>query len=642
MANTKLQALKDIFDGKYLRIPDYQRGYAWQDHQLNDFWEDLNILEIDHTHYTGVLTLEKVTSQLKKEDMSNWQNDHGAKDSDEVFYIVDGQQRITTSIILIQTILEKVQLQLKLEWFAEKKVASLKNKYISETNQNNYIAYFFGYTTDNPSYEFLKTQIFGDSSNWNDNTDTLYTVNLRYAKDFFSEKIKSYDHSRLEQLFIKLTKCFKFNVYEISDDLDVFVAFETMNNRGKKLSNLELLKNRLIYLSTKFDDSDKLPLRNEINECWKTIYEYLGKNPKVKLLDDNFLKDHWIMYYDYSREKGNDYIVDLLENKFIVKNVNSDVTITSMREYITSLKTCIEYWYYIHNPTEANLDDEIKLNLDKLCRLGFASFIPLIMAILSRDNNYEVSEVVKLLKLIEQYIFLIFIVSRRRSNTGDSTFYRNARDYYHKEINIQEIIGERNFNDQNLSIGIYWWLDKYVDISSFKVYLDDKFKNSNGYYSWSGIRYFLFEYELNLKNKTMNNTQKINWLDYINAKQDYITIEHIYPQNDSDPYWKRYYASFSTEEKRDICNSLGNLLPLSRSKNSKLQNDSFETKKTGIHGSYIGYKNGSYAEQEVNEKLNWSIEEIKERSLKLLDFLMERWEIKIPDDKKEALLFLPK
>ena len=43
---------------------------------------------------------------------------------------------------------------------------------------------------------------------------------------------------------------FQFNIHEIDDDYDVFVAFETMNNRGKELSTLELLKNRLIYLST--------------------------------------------------------------------------------------------------------------------------------------------------------------------------------------------------------------------------------------------------------------------------------------------------------------------------------------------------------------------------------------------------------
>lgn len=51
-----------------------------------------------------------------------------------------------------------------------------------------------------------------------------------------------------------------------------------MNNRGKPLSNLEKLKNRLIYLSTLIDEETSLKkeLRNDINENWKTIYKYLG------------------------------------------------------------------------------------------------------------------------------------------------------------------------------------------------------------------------------------------------------------------------------------------------------------------------------------------------------------------------------
>ena len=49
----------------------------------------------------------------------------------------------------------------------------------------------------------------------------------------------------------------KFNYYEIDDSLDVYVTFETMNNRGKDLSHLELLKNRLIYLSTLLHEDDE-------------------------------------------------------------------------------------------------------------------------------------------------------------------------------------------------------------------------------------------------------------------------------------------------------------------------------------------------------------------------------------------------
>lgn len=84
-----------------------------------------------------------------------------------------------------------------------------------------------------------------------------------------------------------------FNLHEIDDDYDVFVAFETMNNRGKKLTNLELLKNRLIYLTTLYDDEvfdekDKSALRKKINDAWKEVYYQLGRNKSVPLSDDDF------------------------------------------------------------------------------------------------------------------------------------------------------------------------------------------------------------------------------------------------------------------------------------------------------------------------------------------------------------------
>ncbi|WP_217632573.1 DUF262 domain-containing protein [Marinobacter sp. AC-23] len=52
----ELQSLNNIFKERILRIPDYQRGYAWTTHHLEDFWEDLVQLEADRVHYTGVIT----------------------------------------------------------------------------------------------------------------------------------------------------------------------------------------------------------------------------------------------------------------------------------------------------------------------------------------------------------------------------------------------------------------------------------------------------------------------------------------------------------------------------------------------------------------------------------------------------------
>src|SRR5207248_10003635 len=89
-------------------------------------------------------------------------------------------------------------------------------------------AYLFGYEKDNPSYEYLKTQILGQPSNAFQGTETVYTANLRAAYDFFKTRIENFELAQVDELFKRLTQRFVFNEYELDADLDVFVAFETM------------------------------------------------------------------------------------------------------------------------------------------------------------------------------------------------------------------------------------------------------------------------------------------------------------------------------------------------------------------------------------------------------------------------------
>ena len=94
MANSsdKLKSLSDVFrdNVKYI-IPDYQRGYSWGIEQLDDLWEDLENLVDGRFHYTGMFTFCK------------------AEHSDNLYQIVDGQQRMTTLIILINELLANIQ-----------------------------------------------------------------------------------------------------------------------------------------------------------------------------------------------------------------------------------------------------------------------------------------------------------------------------------------------------------------------------------------------------------------------------------------------------------------------------------------------------------------------------------------------------
>ena len=100
----ELQSLSQIFQYKIFRIPDYQRGYAWQDSQLRDFWEDVINLQTDRYHYTGLLSL-KVLNKAESQNLGNddiWLLQNGFK----AYHIVDGQQRVTTFVLLINSIVQ--------------------------------------------------------------------------------------------------------------------------------------------------------------------------------------------------------------------------------------------------------------------------------------------------------------------------------------------------------------------------------------------------------------------------------------------------------------------------------------------------------------------------------------------------------
>ncbi|MGR5233646.1 DUF262 domain-containing protein [Vibrio rotiferianus] len=629
----KLQSLSDIFERRILRIPDYQRGYAWSNHQLIDFWEDIIQLDIDRVHYTGVITLEPVPSKLWRK----WEQDEWIIDGIgyRPFYVVDGQQRLTTSMILIQAIIESVDDNAQLNY---QSIPTVRQRYVlCKADDGQRESFVFGYEKDNPSDEYLKTSIFGEHSHSNQFQETLYTQNLLNAKSYFKEKLAELSHDEIAAVFKKLTQRLKFNLYEIDDEIDVFVTFETMNNRGKPLTSLELLKNRLIYLSTLFHGHDgREVLRSKINSAWKTMYEYLGKNADNPLDENIFLRNHWTMYFKYTRNKGDDYINYLLNDKFTAQNVThpskpvDQISIEEISNYVESLQESIRHWFYIHNPYFylPNYDDEDnKRLLDRLQRSSFRAFKPLLLA--AYVSRRPVEAINQLLSAADRYNFALFSLCHRRANTGDSEFFGMARELLKENTTIEAVIGSINE-----------WVDYYYDPSRFHSYIAEKYElGQQGFFRWDGLRYFLFEYDQWLTKRGKQSVNKLHWSDLKAAKRDAITIEHIYPQTANEEYWVTRFSSLTESQTTTIANSLGNLVPLSRSKNSSLQNDGFDLKKN--NGNGVGYYNGSASENELAQVDEWTPEEILYRGLDLLDFMEQRWDITLGDDLfKTKLLHL--
>lgn len=611
-----LKKLSQIFsDTVKFIVPDYQRGYSWGQHQLDDLWEDLENITDTRTHYTGMFTFSKSES------------------IEDALDVVDGQQRMTTLIILINELLNRIEGGIE----GGMAVEEYKKKYLySQRYGALRLDYRFQYSVDNPSDVFFKTKILckEDSDALHQPENTLYTKNLKTAKNYFAEKIQNFDQTALKNLFKKVTENLLFNEYLIENLDDVYVTFETMNNRGKQLSTLELLKNRLIYLTTliahknpdnQVNQQNVRDLRQNINNAWKTIYEYLGKSTKRVLNDDIFLRDHWIMYFRYDRTKSEVFKKDLLSSTFTAKRVlKNELSVEELNKYVINLQKSIVVWYNINCPDECILVDSSKKWLTRLNRVGLGSFKPLLMAAYLKKQEIEV---LPLVEACEKFRFLIMHVSERRSNTADTYFYSLAHTYFVSTA------------DKDLAADVNLQTKHWLKIDSFISNSIERYQKYNGFCSWKGLRYFLYEYEEHLQG---HEEVKAHWDIFEQNQTNRITIEHIYPQTPTAEYWT---TRFATVENKNLINSLGNLLLLSRSKNSSLQNDPFTKKKItrrDLQGNitYYGYDTGSHSEITVSQKNDWTPEEIITRGKEMLSFLKTHWHLEhaFTDDEIEKLL----
>lgn len=241
MSDTKLLSLSEIFNNKIFRIPDFQRGYSWEERQLDDFWEDIQNLSPNKIHYIGLLTVEPINAN-EVSNIEKWKDDLWLlKKGLSAYYVIDGQQRLTTLIILLHEILctfndnEGINYGQKSEWI---------DRFLYRSYNQLYKSFVFGYEKDNPSDEYFKTKILEQESSAADKyPETLYTANLMFAKEYFKNRLKSLSKEDKEAIFDKAINRLKFNYYEIDDSLDVYVTFETMNNRGKAEFKFQMQRN---------------------------------------------------------------------------------------------------------------------------------------------------------------------------------------------------------------------------------------------------------------------------------------------------------------------------------------------------------------------------------------------------------------
>lgn len=604
-----IKSVKQIFTDQVFFIPDYQRGYAWEVDQCQDLLDDLELISANGRHYTGTLVVAPHEGEQKSfVDINLLEY--------QAFDIIDGQQRLTTIIILLRAILDELH---DLPDLPQGLAENLRQTYLYHTDRARQP--FPKLTPGADSQDFFSRQILALRPGIVEPTirshQRLQDAQVHFVT-YLTAKRQSLQDAYpdwLQTFYGKIINQLKFIFYPVTDDLDAGIIFETMNDRGKPLTELEKVKNHLLYLSAKLDVPDAhAQLRRRVNETWKYIYERLmfaGLAGRAN--EDQLLRAHWLMAYNYDAAQWES--ARSVKTRFNLKSYSGRHAqlLDDVLVYLDTLRDAASAYCDIYAPGKdgafRNIPDpeqrkQIVLWSEKLARQGVrAAYLPILIALRLKA---DAPAYLRITKLLERFTFRVFTIAEsRRSNTGQPILFRLGNNLY------------KNGNVDWLWEEIAQALVIYSPHADFEKAFDREKMN---WYEWGGINYFLYEYEHHLAGG-----RQVAWTwEVLNGKTRTTSTEHILPQNPSDQAW---LERFPPELRQRWTNDFANLTLTFD--NSSLGNRNFVTKK-GAPGKKGTYSDSPlFIEKEIAAFDDWNETALQTRRAALKAWALQRWAVDV-------------
>ena len=601
-------SLDQLFHKRVFRVPDYQRGYSWEERQVLEFLEDLELLGSGRYHYTGTVILH--ASGHRSNQMDEEGNDYIPLD------VVDGQQRLTTIVLLLDGIRRSLGNK------AKPLSKGIKNKYISAKGINGQPLYKL--TLNEDTDHFFKSNVLAEKGGVEGpriTSERRLLMAKKQIADYLEANIRTKGSARedwLQCLYKKVATQLRFSLYEVEDEAEVGVIFEVMNDRGKPLTDLEKVKNYLLHTSTYLGISNELA--KSVNGAWAEILRRLmAANLTSSGDEDRLLRAHWVAYYSYQVRnwEGAKSVKDTFDLKEYKDN--SKYFLNLLHLYTEGLRASSISFCDAYQPNRPDAFESFKVNPTartqviewsaKLGRVGVVvPFLPLLLA--ARDRwPADPNRYLELLKLCEALAFRVYRLMGSRANAGQSAFFRLGYDLAQKNEEFDGAIF-RLKHELAYRCG------------------DEDFQNEISaqepgvWYGWRGLRYFLYEYEIALASK-QGASPIVAWDELRNSNlQD--TIEHILPRSiDNKPYWRK---RFNREEHQRFLHDLGNLTLTKH--NSHYQNKPFPVKKGAVDAKGPCYSNSPlYVERELTSWEDWNASAIDKRRGQLLEWACVRWAV---------------
>lgn len=551
----QLLTLPQIFDGHFFNVPEYQRGYAWDEAQVKDLLEDVDHLMLTSDrgqHFTGTLVVNKV-------------------DGSERFDIVDGQQRLSTFVILMRCLRNAIS-----DKESSKRIASC---YISRgpLGGEKHVL-----QVGSDSREFFERVVLGNDSSAHVKASLTAHVKLLGARETIESWLKNKQTGFADVVLPVIEERLGLLVYNPSESAEVGIMFEVINNRGKDLSELEKVKNYLIYVATKLGAPST---REKVNSRWTSILRNLHlANHTTALEEGSFLRAVSVLHFSLNKGDSS-YVYDMLRHKFLKidevlsTDASRSASIKLIESFIETMEHASRWYAALYGQQHTGLDRRVIAILERLrAQAQHANIMPVFLAVMIRYRGQvdEDSVLPRLLELIEKINFRVYIARgiTQRTDSGQGRLYSIAANFFHGEP-VHAFTGVAPPDAENSNVQLEYALVNFAlthatdqrVAESLQLRDDDQYD----FYKWLGLKYFLMCYEASLKD---SKTVKID--NILNARStgksgDYFSVEHIWAT-------KHEEETYSRPKDKHVRRRLGNLILLELNLNIAGSNNDIRTK----------------------------------------------------------------
>ena len=567
MAVTNFNTRNDTYrklmgNGLTYHVPRFQRDYSWGEDEWDDLWHDI-LGTIDPkgepAHYMGYLVLQSA--------------------DDKRFDIIDGQQRLTTLSILVLAGLRQLQKLIQDHQDVERtrqRLEGLRQTYIgfldpvtlipqskltlNRNNDNYYQTYLV------PLVDKLPRRGFKASEH-----------SLRKAFEWFDKRIVEFLGSgadrgkNIASLIDSMSDRLFFTVITVTDQLNAYKVFETLNARGVRLSATDLLKNYLFSLLHR-EGQHEAELRS-LDDRWEQIVGRLGAESFP-----DFLRAHWISRRTFVRQSD------------LFKTIRGQVTgRQDVFNLLQDMEEDMDAYLALTQPDASEWPQSLRTFARNLRMFSVRQPLPLLLAGRRRLDEVEFE---KLLRAIVMISFRYNVIGNLQTSVQERTFHaeavRIARKEHRKLAEILE--GLRS---------VYPSDDRFRSAFAEKSISVKQTRNRRI------VRYLLCEIERQTSGSV---------IDFESSK---ISLEHICPTN-PDNGWEQ----FTDEEVDALSSRLGNMLLLEEGPNRNVGNAEYDVKRAAYGSS--GYESTRNVAEDYDE---WTPERIDARQSAMARLATGIWRV---------------